>query len=607
MARTWLARCRIGAGVALPAGLALTAIALGIALSASPSRVAGTNAVALDAQIGLAGGRAITACQADESLPRSTSAIRLSLEATVGPSVAVGVLSGGRVLTQGARGSGWTGASVTVPVRALDRAVSQVTVCVALGRSRIPVTVLGARTSRAVAIRSVGGHAMAGRVRIEYLRAGDRSWWSQAIPVARRMGLGRAPAGTWVSLLALALMSMVVLLVSRLVIREARAGGRENASHGGGGRRIVARLPGAAWTCAVVAFLNAACWSVITPPFQVPDESNHFTYVQFLAENGRLPPSSLGGGSPELLLTLEDLHSAEISFAPQTRSLAGEAQQRKLESELATPRSRMSTGGAGTAGAEPPLYYGLELIPYELGSGGSILERLDLMRLLSALMAAVTALFGYLFVRETLPRSRWTWTVGGLAVALFPLLGFMSGGVNPDAMLFAVCAALYYCLARAYRRGLTPRLAATIGAVTAVGFLTKLNFVGFAPGVALGMALLALRAKRGGAVEGSSRRSLYRSIPIALAIAGSPVLLYGLVNLLSNHPALGAASGPLNDTRQSFAEEISYIWQFYLPRLPGMHAYFPGISTTRQLWFDGLVGLYGWADTLSPLGHTASR
>ena len=50
----------------------------------------------------------------------------------------------------------------------------------------------------------------------------------------------------------------------------------------------------------------------------------------------------------------------------------------------------------------------------------------------------------------------------------------------------------------------------------------------------------------------------------------------------------------------SILHEIAYIWQLYLPRLPGMTAYFPGISTTRQLWFDGLVGLYGWADTVFP-------
>jgi hypothetical protein len=46
--------------------------------------------------------------------------------------------------------------------------------------------------------------------------------------------------------------------------------------------------------------------------------------------------------------------------------------------------------------------------------------------------------------------------------------------------------------------------------------------------------------------------------------------------------------------------EISYIWQYFLPRLPGMTNYFPGVSPLRQLWFDRLVGDYGWLDTYFP-------
>src|SRR5207253_1732134 len=126
--------------------------------------------------------------------------------------------------------------------------------------------------------------------------------------------------------------------------------------------------------------------------------------------------------------------------------------------DLAEPLGRCCEGeeGAGVAASQPPLYYALETIPYGLGSGGTVLDRLELMRLLSALMGGLTALFAYLFVREALPGAPWAWVVGGLGVALNPLLASMSGVVNPDAMLFAVAAAIFYLLARAFRRGLTP-------------------------------------------------------------------------------------------------------------------------------------------------------
>ena len=64
-----------------------------------------------------------------------------------------------------------------------------------------------------------------------------------------------------------------------------------------------------------------------------------------------------------------------------------------------------------------------------------------LLRLLSAALAALTTLFVFLFLREVLV-ERWTWTVGALAVAFQPTFGFISGGVTPDALLFAASAAL---------------------------------------------------------------------------------------------------------------------------------------------------------------------
>jgi hypothetical protein len=44
--------------------------------------------------------------------------------------------------------------------------------------------------------------------------------------------------------------------------------------------------------CAVVASINAASWSFITPPFHVPDEPSHFAYVKQLAYTDTLPTSS---------------------------------------------------------------------------------------------------------------------------------------------------------------------------------------------------------------------------------------------------------------------------------------------------------------------------
>ncbi len=330
-------------------------------------------------------------------------------------------------------------------------------------------------------------------------------------------------------------------------------------------------------------------------PFESPDEPAHFAYVQHLAETGSLPSSNAEEFTPAEGMALEDLHLEQVSLNPQIGTISTPAEQRKLERDLARGYPRTGNSNAGVATAEPPLYYALQTIPYSLASSGTVLDRLALMRLLSALMGGLTALFVFLFLREALPGEPWAWTVGGVGVAVMPLLGFMSGVVNPDALLFAISAALFYCLARGFRRGLTPRLAIALGAVIAIGFMTKLNFIGLLPGAILGLLVLCLREAR------TSRHAAYRLLALAGGVAASPIVLYILINLLSGRAGFGSVgNGIALIGKHSIVAEASYIWQFYFPRLPGMHPYFGGLLTTRAFWFDGLVGLYGWVDTTFP-------
>ncbi len=361
-------------------------------------------------------------------------------------------------------------------------------------------------------------------------------------------------------------------------------------------RAKLRRVPRAAWVCALVAFLNAACWSVISPAFQIPDEPAHFAYVQRLAQTGQLPTSGKEGFPQVEYTALNDLHYVRVRFHPEHGTISSRAEQRTLERDLAKPLARTgSVGAAGVAASQPPLYYALETVPYALGSIGSLLDQLALMRLLSAVMGGFTGLFAYLFLREALPRERWAWTVGGLGVALTPLLGMMSGAVNPDALLFAVSAALFYCLARGFRRGLTLGLTLALGAILAIGLVTKLNFLGLLPGAILGLLVLCRREAR------TSPRTAYRRLALALGLGASPLILYTILSTLSGRsPASPLTNGVALTGRGSITAELSYIWQFYLPRLPGMSPDFHGLLTTRVFWFDGLVGLYGWLDTTFP-------
>jgi hypothetical protein len=357
------------------------------------------------------------------------------------------------------------------------------------------------------------------------------------------------------------------------------------------------RVPSAAWLCALVAVVNAAAWSVIMPPFQAPDEPSHFAYVEHLAETGELPSSSGEAFPPAEEVALADVLQAQVRFSQENHTISSEAQQRRLEFDLALPFARNEPGDAGLAASQPPLYYALETIPYYAGLGGTLLDRLALMRLLSAAMGGLTALFCFLFLREALPGARWAWTVGGLGVALAPLLGMMSGSVNPDALLFAVSAALFYCVARGFRRGLTRRLAIAIGAAIALGCLSKLTFIGLVPGALLGLLALAVREARAG------RRGAYGSAALGVALPAIVLGAYLTLEALSKtHETTAVFSGAatLAGRHRSVLGAVSDIWQLYLPRLPGMTPTFHGIWSATALWYEQIVGRYGWLDTTFP-------
>ena len=47
-------------------------------------------------------------------------------------------------------------------------------------------------------------------------------------------------------------------------------------------------------TLFAIAVVNFACWALITPAFQAPDEVDHFAYTQSLVERGEAPSRNVG-------------------------------------------------------------------------------------------------------------------------------------------------------------------------------------------------------------------------------------------------------------------------------------------------------------------------
>ncbi|MCW3017764.1 MAG: hypothetical protein JWN10_72 [Solirubrobacterales bacterium] len=211
-----------GVQVALGACLTLLAVAIGLTLSRSPATVAATNKPHGQQEKPISSTRRPTSyCQAGETLPRGTSAIRISLGASIGPRVSLLVSAGGRAITSGEQDSGWTGWVLAVPVRPFSHTVAGVTICASFAPTHETLVLFGKPTRTAVAARE-GGRPTHGRMWIEYLRPGTRSWASLASSVVRDMGFGRAWSGSGIAFVVLALLAAVAILASRLVLTEMR-------------------------------------------------------------------------------------------------------------------------------------------------------------------------------------------------------------------------------------------------------------------------------------------------------------------------------------------------------------------------------------------------
>jgi 4-amino-4-deoxy-L-arabinose transferase-like glycosyltransferase len=163
--------------------------------------------------------------------------------------------------------------------------------------------------------------------------------------------------------------------------------------------------------------------------------------------------------------------------------------------------------------------------------------------------------------------------------------------------MFAAGAAILWLVARAFRRGLNAGTAIGIGAAVGFGVLMKATLVGLAPGLLVALVMLLVKA------DGSQRRRTLRFAAVALAVAAVPIIAYVALNatvwdrpLWSAVPGTDAATGGRPAQLREF---LSYLWQFYLPRLPFMNELQSGLPV-YNVWFKGFVGRFGWLDTTFP-------
>ncbi len=441
---------------------------------------------------------------------------------------------------------------------------------------------------------SDGGSPVSGRIAVWYLppTGAERSYLSRAGAILSRASLFRpSPVGPWLYVLILLIVLPGLALAAVRCLAGAVARGPSTSV-----RRT------AAWLFAIAA-LNFACWALITPPFHAPDEVDHFAYTQSLVERGQAPSQSpvapLQRWSSAETLALEDESFFSDHQVGDTRAPWTARAQTVYRRQLAAGHPSSSDGGGNeTAATHGAIYYAALAPAYWLASD-SPFSQLTLMRLTSALIGALTAVFAFLLARELAPGRPWLGVLAALLVAYQPMYGFISGAVNNDVGVNAGAAALELMVILMLRRGVKLWLGLLTGALLLVLPIVKETAYALYPVFGLALAATLYRHHRRADLRGWAALVLAalaaRGLSLRFAHVFHPAAAAGAGGSAAPSGA-GSVSASTSEALAHPLDYLSYLWQALLPRLPFMTDHFPNHFPAMVIFVERGWGAFGWYD-----------
>jgi len=352
----------------------------------------------------------------------------------------------------------------------------------------------------------------------------------------------------------------------------------------------------------VVVMLVGLAWALVVPPWQSPDEIAHFAYTQTLAESFRLPGIP---GRPEESSD-QSVADAAVGAGPGTfypQSAPPDWNRSDYAAYLARergahPPSKSNGGGGNPASSNPPLYYLFADVGYLIDHSGTAFGRLYAIRISGVLLVLLTTVGGWLLAGETLGRRRLPQLACAAVAGLLPMNTFISTSVNPDALLIALWTLALWVGARVINHRARGWDVLALCALTASAILTKATSYALVAPVLLALIIGWRRrpaSERGPALKPMAAAGVVLVVPVLgwLALAHS----LGRAGINSIPSSSGAsASGASPPARSvNIRQFLSYLWQFYLPRLPFLTPF----RSTRQLpvydiWVQQGAGTFGW-------------
>lgn len=367
-------------------------------------------------------------------------------------------------------------------------------------------------------------------------------------------------------------------------------------------RTAAAGVPHPLRALLAVTLLLGVVWALVIPPFQAPDEQSHFGYVQSLVAGPGLPgkldrPAFSTEQYGAHAASNSDQTAANLGAKPTWSSSGWEAWQQTDDALSASDRS--DGGGAGNpASPNPPLYYVYDAVPYAVFSGGDFFTRVTAMRLASVLWLLVTVAASWLLAGEVFGRDRLLQLVTASVAGLVPMVMFVSAQIGPDTMMYALWSVALWLGVRILKRGVTPATAIGLLGVTGLAIVVKATSYALVPAALFALAVGAWRI----------RHETTRTVKLcaaALAALAVPVIAWIAIARIAGQPAaaqLSDASG--TGGGRNFGQMASYLWQFYLPRLPSMSTFDFGRGgiPANQVFVKQFWGAFGWLEVRFPAG-----
>lgn len=348
-----------------------------------------------------------------------------------------------------------------------------------------------------------------------------------------------------------------------------------------------------------VAAVLATAWAVALVPFQGPDEITHTSYAQQIAETGKGPSGNYTGFqvSTEMAQALDWMNLRPtiglVNARPAQTDLEERVWEREIQPEVPEENRKNGTGPSPLAN-NPPLYYAYEAVPYVVFGGADLFDRVMAMRLANAVLFVLTVLFTWLLASEVFGAGRrFEVTLATAVVALWPMLTFMGGVVNPDTGQVTGYTLTALLAVRLVKRG--PALGRVVALCLAAAATLLVHGRGAAAGLVVVAALLIawirFRPPWGRALGWVAAGGVLAAIPLAASRITRPE---------------GVAGGLYGDEAQArgafnIRGLLSQTWQFYFDKLSFMTPRLGPDYGYRQVWVERwIVGVFGGLEITYP-------